>query len=432
MSSLRSDWIEIGGLGRLAVVVVALAFIVTLVLGFSITRSARGHLLDARAAMVTNLVEDLPPFPLDPDRSPAEYAEFDVAVRVKILGGETVRVKVWADDGTIVYSDARELVGQRFELPDEAVSAFEGGSGTHVSDLSDPAHLFDRGHGELIEFYGPLAVTGNGTRAVFEVEQDARGFNDALGLITRNVWISIAVGFAAIGLVMAVGIAARTRDVNLRRRQAEVLLASSFSAQETERRRVVSALHDDIGQPMYRLLYGIEGSRAKLDPLDPVAGELEHLADLVNEMDGTLRHELRLLHFEFAADTGLASALEDLVDLTHLETDLEVALSTDIHREPAPACRTEIYRAAREAITNVRRHSGADRVDIRLMEEAHRLTLEVVDDGVGMDGAEDPGLGLTTTRQRFKALGGDVTLEDVGSRGVRFFAWLPIEGEDPE
>ncbi len=425
LSTLRSDWVEIGGLGRLAIVGVVLAFIVTLVLGFSITRSARGHLLDARAAMVTSAVEDLPPFPIQGENSRAEYAAFDVAVRVNVLGGETVRVKVFARDGTIVYSDATELIGKQFELSVHALGAFTGETGTHISDLSDPAHAFDRGHGELIEFYVPMRDANGVVTEVFEVEQDASGLNDALGRITRNVWVSIAIGLTAIGLVMAVGSAARTREVNRRRRQAEGLLESSFSAQESERRRVVSALHDDIGQPMYRLLYGLEGSRAKLDPSDPVAVELGHLADVVREMDGTLRNELRLLHFELAADAGLATALEELSDLTRLETDLEVGLSIDLGYEPPAVHRTEVYRAAREAITNVRKHAGARRVDIGLTGGAHRLTLEVTDDGVGTEGVTDPGLGLSTTRRRFRALDGDVTLEEVGSGGTRFRAWLP-------
>ncbi|MCL1601574.1 MAG: hypothetical protein M3112_08585 [Actinomycetia bacterium] len=430
VEGLRADWVEIGGLGRLAIVGIVLAFVVTLVLGFSITRSARGHLLDARAAMVTGLVEDLPPFPSDGDPTRAEYAEFDAAVRVKVLGGETVRVKVWSPDGVIVYSDASELVGQQFELPDHAASAFRGGTETHISDLSDAAHAFDRGHGELIEFYGPVTVEAGEVTAVFEVEQDASGLNDALGLIARNVWISIGIGLVAIGLVMAVGIAARTREVNRRRRQAEELLESSFLAQEAERSRVVSALHDDIGQPMYRLLYGIEGSRARLDPSNPVAVELDHLAGVVREMDDTLRNELRLLHFELAADAGLVTALEELADLTRIESDLEVNLSIDLTYEPPALYRTEIYRAAREAITNVRKHAHANQIEVHLTGDGERLTLQVTDDGSDSNDLADPGLGLSTTRQRFRALDGDVTLEREDSGETRFVAWLPRVKEE--
>ena len=416
---------EIGGLGRLAVIGIVLALVITFVLGFSITRAARGHLLDARAAMVSANIEDLPPFPADEDASSAEYVVFDAAVRGNILGGETIRVKVWTRDGAIVYSDAEELVGERFLLPVHAALAFDEGNETHVSDLSDPAHAFDRGHGELIEFY--VALPGDLDRPAFvaEVEQDASGLNHALSQITRNVWISIAIGLVAIGLVMAVGIAARTREVNRRRRQAEELLESSFTAQEVERRRVVSALHDDIGQPMYRLLYGIEGSRAKLAETDPVAVELDRLADVVRDMDGTLRNELRLLNFELAADAGLSTALKELTDLTRLETDLNVDLSLELEDEPGAVQRTEIYRAAREAIMNVRKHANATYISVALKEDINRLTLTVTDDGVGTSTLDDPGLGLSTTRQRFRALDGDLDLERVGSGGTRFCAWLP-------
>ena len=410
-------------MGRLAVVGVVLAFGVTLVLGFSITSAARGHLLDARAAMVSAIVDDLPPFDVEP--TSAENVAFDVAVRINLLGGETVRVKVWTPEGMIVYSDASELVGESFELPFHAAGAFEGANETHVSDLSDPAHAFDRGHGELIEFYVPLQHEGRSGPVVVEVEQDASGLNRALSEIARSVWISIAVGLAAIGLVMAVGVAARGRELNKKRRQAEQLLVSSFQAQEDERRRIVSALHDDIGQPMYRLLYGVEGLRAALEPEDSAATELDHLGDVVRQMDSTLRNELRLLHFELAADAGIATALEELVDLTRNETELGLNLSIDLDYEPPAVDRTEVYRAAREAITNVRKHADASHVDIKLYTDHGRLVLDVTDDGAGVGPVGEPGLGLSTTRQRFTALDGGVSLEQDADGGMRFRAWLP-------
>ena len=375
--------------------------------------------------MVAAIVEDLPPFPPTASEEPADYAAFDVAVRTKVLGGETVRVKVWARDGTIVYSDAAELMGQQFAIPIHAALAFENGQRTHISDLADPAHAFDRAHGELLEFY--VAVGGPAIESIFvvEVEQTASGLNTALGQITRNVWLSIAIGLVAIGLVMAFGVTARGRELNHRRKQAEALLQSSFVAQEEERRRVVSALHDDIGQPMYRLLYGLEGARAQLDASHPVGDELERLAEVVRDMDTTLRRELRLLHIELAADAGISAALEELVELTKAETELDVNLTIELDYEPSAAHRTEMYRAAREAITNIRKHANARHVTVQLHSNDTTLLLDVVDDGTGIRGATDPGLGLSTTRQRFVALNGGVSLEAAPSGGTVFHAWLP-------
>ena len=425
-STLRRDWGEIGGLGRLGVIGLALALVVTVVLGFSITRTARGHLLDARASMVEAAVGRLPFFGVDDPPSAAEFAALDAAVRIQILGGETVRVKVWTSDGTIVYSDFQQLIGERFELSEPARTAFAGGTGTQISDLSDPAHDIDREHGELIEFYVPVLDDSGAVGAVVEVEQDVTGLNAALGKIARNVWLSIGLGLAVLGLFIALLALARAREMNRRRRQAEELLRSSFRVQEEERRRIVGALHDDIGQPMYRVLYSLEGSRAKLADDDPVAEELEHVADVVRDMDTTLRNELRILQVEIAADAGLELALSDLVDLTRRETDLEVTLAVSLSRQPSREQSTEVYRAAREALTNVRKHAQADQVTMIVHEDGDRVVLDVTDDGTGSGG--EPGLGLSTTRQRFETLGGDVEVSSTSDGGTRFHAWLPVAG----
>lgn len=421
--ALRRDWEEIGGLGRVALIGLGLALVVTVVLGFSITRAARGHLLDARASMVESAVGELPFYPADEPPSAAELAALDADVRVHILGGETVRVKVWAPDGTIAYSDSQQLIGERFDLSEPAKVAFAGGTRTQISNLTDPAHEIDRYHGELIEFYIPVLDDSGSVGAVVEVEQDVTGLNDALSRIARNVWLSIGIGVIVLGVFVAALAIARTRDMNRRRRQVENLLQSSYRAQEEERRRIVGALHDDIGQPLYRVLYGLEGSRAKLGDDDPVTEELGHLQDVVRSMDDTLRKELRVLQVELAADTGLDGALSDLVEVTRRETDLDATFTVNVASQPSQEQNVELYRAAREALTNVRKHARASRVTMTVYDDRSRVVLDVVDDGIGFEGQR--GLGLSTTRLRFETLGGDVEVSESVSGGTLFRAWLP-------
>jgi two-component system NarL family sensor kinase len=428
-SALRRDWYEIGGLGRIALIGLALALALTIVLGFSITRAARGHLLDARAWFVETTVGELPFFPVDEPPGAAQLAALDAAVRIHILGGETVRVKVWSPDGTVVYSDLRELVGQKFELSEHAEIAFAGGMGTQISDLSDPAHELDRSRGELIEFYIPVLDESGAVGAVVEVEQDVAGLNAALDRIARNVWLSIGIGLAVLGVFMTALGVARAREANRRRRQVEGLLQSSYRTQEEERRRIVGALHDDIGQPMYRVLYGLEGSRARLRDDDPMAEELDHLQDVVRSMDDILRRELRILQVELAADTGLVSALADLVDVTRRETDLDITFTVNVAGQPSQEQSIEIYRAAREALTNVRKHARADRVTMAVYEDQDHILLDVVDNGIGS--AADPALGLSMTRQRFETLGGNIDVSAPSNGGTLFRAWLPLTEQEP-
>ena len=424
MAGLRADWREIGGLGRMSLVGIGIAAIVTVILGFSITATVRSQLLSARAALIETAVADLSEYPLDRPATLEEFARFDAEVRRTVLGSDTVRVKLWNSEGTIVYSDANELIGRTFELSAAAGQAFSGDTGTTISDLQDPAHAFDRGEGELIEYYVPRPVRADVVTSVIEIEQDVAEFNDALGRITRNVWLSIIVGLAVLGVFIVSLGTARARELNRRRRQAERLLRSSFQTQEDERQRIVGSLHDDIGQPLYRLLYGLEGVRSRLSDHSDVADDLGSLESIVRDVDKTLRRELRLLHHGLAEDAGLEMAVADLAEVTERETDLSIATSIDLASEPSRVQLSALYRAAQEAVTNVRKHADAQNVRIDVSEQDGRFVLQVDDDGSGSYG--EPGLGLTTTRERFEALGGATYLRTRRGGGVRFEAWLPI------
>jgi signal transduction histidine kinase len=230
------------------------------------------------------------------------------------------------------------------------------------------------------------------------------------------------VGALAIFLfAVAVGL---NRAAERRRRQAEVLLGAAFQAQDEERRRIVGSLHDDIGQPLYRLLYGIEGSRAKIDPDHPVAAELEQLGLLVRTIDSTLRVELEHLHEGAASDAGLVNAIEDLARVTRNETDLRVVLDLDTEPQGMDVLeRTALFRAVQEAVVNTRKHSGARTVRISLRTSGGRIEAAVVDDGVG--GAIDRGLGLTTAGERLDALGGGLSVRSRPQKGTVLTAWLP-------
>lgn len=429
LQAVRRDWREIGGLGRLALLGIAASIVVAVALGFTIPRAARDHLLDARAELLEGVTRELVPLAPQPATPGAIPTAFDDEVRLRLLGGETVRVKLWLPDGTVVYSDSPELVGRSFELSGAALSALQGETSHLISDLSDPAHAEERDLGQLIEFYIPYGPPGAAPTAAFEIEQRTESLDAALGRISRNVWVSIGSGMAVLAVFLGSLLITRARELNRRRRQAELLLGSLLRAQDEERRRIVGALHDDIGQPLYRLLYGIEGSISKLEAGHPAATELERLGQVVRHIDGTLRAELRLLHEGLAAEAGLRPALQELVAATRRETDLVIDLDVSLHREPASVPRAALYRAAREGLTNVRKHAGARRVSIRVAGDEDRAQVEMSDDGSGERAA--PGLGLTTTREGLEAIGGGLTVTFHKGRGTTYKAWVPMNGREP-
>ena len=63
-------------------------------------------------------------------------------------------MKLWREDGTIVYSDEPRLVGRRFDLGDDERAVLEhGGAEAEVSDLDEPENEYERGFGKTVEVY---------------------------------------------------------------------------------------------------------------------------------------------------------------------------------------------------------------------------------------------------------------------------------------
>ncbi len=431
LRTLVAEWREMGWVGKAALVGILASVAIAIGLGFSIPNSAQTHLLEAQTDIMRNTARDLVSEGLLPSdgADAALMTEFDEQVRLRLLGGETVRVKVWNSDGLIVYSDAGELIGRRFELTEPAQAALKGEPSFFLSDLSDPAHALERDLGRLIEFYIPIEDSTGTVLGAFEVEQRVDALETTLGHIQRNVWISIGLGLGVLSVFMASLTLTGARLSNRRRRLAENLLGEALRAREEERKRIVGALHDDIGQTLYRLLYRLEGSQAKLDDPAVIGEELSGAAAMVREIDGNLRSELRLLHRSEVEDVGLEPALTELIEVTRAETDLDITLDVELDRLPGPVSASALFAAAEEGLINARKHARATAVSVRLWSDATRTTLEVVDDGVGVEASE--GIGLATTRERLGALGGGLSVRRRRGGGTLLRAWVTIgEGEE--
>lgn len=430
VDAARAEWGEIGIVGRVAFAGVVLSLAVAVGLGIWIPRLVRQHLLQARAGLIASIGDEIASRGLVPVGPPssASYERLREEIELSLLGGETVRVKLWTVDGTVAYSDDERLIGHRFALTPAGERALSGSPSFAVSDLSEPSHALERPLGELMEFFVAVHDPAGATIGLFEVEQRTDALNASLANVRRNVWLAIGTGIGLLGIFMAALTVSSARVLNRRRRQAEQLLGSLFHAQEEERRRTVGALHDDVGQPLFRLLYGLEGSRATLPPDHPVGSELERLADLTRDIDRTLRTELRTLHRGVDEDLGLASAIEQLVDSTMAETELVIDLEMDgiDASELGHAAKVALVHAVREAVTNVRKHANATRATVELRASQQEVTATIRDDGRGTRSTE--GLGLRTTRERLEAIGGKLNVRSTRGRGTVFRASVPISG----
>jgi PAS domain S-box-containing protein len=216
------------------------------------------------------------------------------------------------------------------------------------------------------------------------------------------------------------------RSVELAERQRA--FSQLVRAQEEERLRIASDIHDDTIQTMTAASLRLQQLRRRLT----VPRDLELLAKLeVAVQESIVR--LRRLMFDLrppALDrSGLGPALRDLLDRLEEETGVMCVLRNEMPTEPPPDARISLYRITQQALTNVSKHAHAKRVDIELSRHQAGSLVKVGDDGVGFEGGEKaalPGhLGLVMMRERARMAGGWLKLASAPGRGTSVEFWVP-------
>jgi signal transduction histidine kinase len=410
-SALIARWRELGGLGRLAIVGLMISGFVAVGLGLWIEGAVRHHLLGVRAEVIQEIADDLAADGLLPlGTTSAVAAEIDAVIEHRVIGGEITKVVVRDSTGRVVYGAAE---------PEASTGDPEALSVPHVEQHQDG----------LLHYHVPVTSPEGYGLGTFEVFQQSRSYTEILSRVRRNLWAAIALGLGSLGVAMAAATLGHARVLDQRRRHAERLLGELVHVEDQERRRIVGALHDDVGQPLYRVLYGLEGCRAGLEDDPERASELERLGALIRDVDRTLRHELHHLHRSTLDSLDLSTALEAIAQDCRDESDLTVEVTVDTVQEPTPVARSVLVRAVEEALTNVRRHASAAGVRIRVTDDGEHTSVEVVDDGTGVNAPA--GLGLTIAAERLGAIGGGLALRSGKARGTVFRAWVPHRREVP-
>lgn len=206
------------------------------------------------------------------------------------------------------------------------------------------------------------------------------------------------------------------------------------AGREEERRRMRRDLHDGLGPSLASLLIEARVLRRMIRE-DPAAAE-----KLADEMQGDIRvtiDDIRRVVNELRPpaldDLGLLPAIQVMADKlgrsasgSVAETIVQVDAPDELPPLPA-AVEVATYRIVQEALTNVARHSRARHACVRLRLD-HGLIIEVTDDGVGVNGGRDGGVGLHSMRERAMELGGNMSVRRRPEGGTLVRAVLPVRG----
>ncbi len=192
-----------------------------------------------------------------------------------------------------------------------------------------------------------------------------------------------------------------------------------------ERNIIGNELHDSLAQSLIgmRLQLKMLGESLGRKDFGAAQYEVRGLRRAMTRANADLRDLLTNYRLKID-DSGLAQKVANLVERFGRETGIAVYFQNDC-RELALSRMQEIqvYFIIQEALTNIRKHSGARNVRIMLNNEEDLYTVLIEDDGVGMGSIEESGdgdhAGLAIMRERTERLPGQIVIESEPGEGTR-------------
>jgi two-component system nitrate/nitrite sensor histidine kinase NarX len=357
-------------------------------------------------------------------------------------------------EGHAFYDVLLQISNQN--APPDILSAVVG----HARDLmgSDEAVLsLDEGASRSVQFAGTLEGTASfvdGTACITsEVgpRHNAHGHEVACPVRSSPDWMTtLAVPIRGpIGMLGELWIGRRSEALFTERDRAFLVTLSGLAAiaitsaqmRENGRQHAVLAERGRIAREMHDSLAQVLGViHLRLRALDTheevrnsreLAVELAALADISQEAYQDVRESILGLRGSNRTERGLLDNLRAYLAKYSQQCEIETSLESNLDHELAlsPRCEVQVIRVIQEALTNVRKHSGARSAVVRVTESPSTTTFVVEDDGHGWDSDhlrfDRDGFGLYTMRERMALLNGSLTIDSAPGRGTRVIADVP-------
>lgn len=209
-------------------------------------------------------------------------------------------------------------------------------------------------------------------------------------------------------------------ELALKEQMLHQLVSKLICAQEDERKRVASDIHDGVIQSLLGIWYRLQNftGEAGIIPAN-ITGDLVRLKDLLGQQIQDIRqivYNLRPIMLDtYGLGPAIRALLRNLQEEYHIQTEL--ALEGSSQRMPANF-EMAFYRILQELINNVTKHSQATKVQVMFISGQEQTVLVVKDNGIGFDQARlanqnSPGnhLGLASIHERVLQLGGTCQID---------------------
>ena len=222
-----------------------------------------------------------------------------------------------------------------------------------------------------------------------------------------------------------------TQDLLANRSQIRTLVTGLINARDEEAERIARVLHDESGQLLATIYIALDEVAKELPA--SARAHVQKVKGLLDRVEERLRELSHELHPTILDHLGLQPGLEFLAAQTSKRSGIHITTECLTNGRFSAVLELTLYRVVQEALNNVVRHSKANRVQVRLLEDEALIQCSVQDDGIGFDPKEISGragtnsLGLAGIRERVESVNGRFEIFSAPGTGTKLFITLPQE-----
>lgn len=205
-----------------------------------------------------------------------------------------------------------------------------------------------------------------------------------------------------------------------------------ITAQERERSRLASEIHDDFSQRLALIALELENAEEAIGRSpDEAAQQVRNILNSASELGADLHTLSHRLHSSTLERLGLVPGVTALCREFAAQQGIEIDFLSDnvpssVHSDVALCS----FRMVQEGLRNLKKHSGASKGQVRLRKAGDKLLVSVYDEGIGFDARDlgkKEGLGIRSMEERTYLLGGRFEIHSKPGKGTRIEASLPLQ-----
>lgn len=213
--------------------------------------------------------------------------------------------------------------------------------------------------------------------------------------------------------------------------QIKALPQRIILAQEQECNRIARDLHDDLGQSLATLKMMVQSAwlvESQGNKIKKVSVDQQKIMDYLNSIIEKSRSLAMRLRPSTLDVLGLTSALGTMLKEMGSNNKLKISFRhPDLDSLRFKAEPINLFRIIQEAMSNIFKHAGATRVEIKITKSKGMLKISIHDNGRGfLFSGHSSGLGLTTMQERAKLLGGTIGVHSPPKQGTTLLVEIPV------